>query len=333
MLLLNTCMVRLTVSAIWVPLTAAVTSGVWQFPQFAVPSLRALVGEGFDVAAVVTQPDAPQGRSRSKLIPPPVKVAAEAEDLTVFQPEKPTDGAFLLRLRDLKPDIGVVIAYGHILKPELLELPRRGMVNVHPSLLPALRGAAPIEWTIIRGHDTTGVTIIRLDAGMDSGPILHQIPHSVPPDVTAGELSAHLAEVGAQALIETLAMLEQSDPPPVPVPQDEERATYAPKLTREIARIDWTKEARAVDCLIRGLDPRPGAWTELNGAEIKLFNPKVNDRGTGAPGDVLSADGSLVIATGGGSVEVFEVQPAGKARMTSDDWLRGARIEPGIKFT
>ena len=236
-------------------------------------------------------------------------------------------------MRDLKPDIGVVVAYGHILKPELLELPRRGMVNVHPSLLPALRGAAPIEWTIIRGHDTTGVTIIRLDAGMDSGPILHQIPHSVPPDVTAGELSAHLAEVGAQALIETLAMLEQSDPPPVPVPQDEERATYAPKLTREIARIDWTKEARAVDCLIRGLDPRPGAWTEVNGAEIKLFNPKVNDRGTGAPGDVLSADGSLVIATGGGSVEVFEVQPAGKARMTSDDWLRGARIEPGIKFT
>src|SRR6266487_3328088 len=196
-------------------------------PEFAVPSLRALVGEGFDVAAVVTQPDAPQGRSRSKLIPPPVKVAAEAEDLTVFQPEKPTDGAFLLRLRDLKPDIGVVVAYGHILKAELLELPRRGMVNVHPSLLPALRGAAPIEWTIIRGHDTTGVTIIRLDAGMDSGPILRQIPHSVPPDVTAGELSAHLAEVGAQALIETLAMLEQSDPPPVRVPQDEARAPPA----------------------------------------------------------------------------------------------------------
>lgn len=310
-------------------------------PEFAVPSLRALVGEGFDVVAVVTQPDAPQGRSRSTLIPPPVKVAAEAEELIVFQPEKPTDGAFLVRLRDLRPDIGVVVGYGHILKPELLELPRRGMVNVHPSLLPGLRGAAPVEWAIIRGHEMTGVTIIQLDAGMDSGPILHQIPHRIEPDVTGGELSAHLAEVGAQALVETLALMEQSDPPPQAVPQDERRATFAPKLTREIARIDWTKDARAIACLIRGLDPRPGAWTELNGAELKLFNPKVNEPpfpGTGAPGEVLSTDGSLVIATGpfkdtaGGTVEIVEVQPAGKARMTTDDWLRGARLKAGTRF-
>ena len=304
-------------------------------PEFAVPSLRALVGEGFDVVAVVTQPDAPQGRSRSTLIPPPVKAAAEAEELTVFQPEKPTDGAFLLRLRELRPDIGVVVAYGHIVKPELLELPPRGMVNVHPSLLPELRGAAPIEWAIIRGHETTGVTIIQLDAGMDSGPILHKIPHRIEPDVTGGELSAHLAEVGAQALVETLAMMEQSDPPPQPVPQNEERATFAPKLTRGTARIDWTKDARAIACLIRGLDPRPGAWTELNGAELKLFNPKVNEPsfGTGAPGEVMSADSSLVIATGRGTVEIFEVQPASKARMTTDDWLRGARVKAGTRFT
>src|SRR3989442_563996 len=172
-------------------------------PEFAVPSLRALVGEGFDVVAVVTQPDAPQGRSRSKLISPPVKVAAEAEDLTVLQPEKPTDGAFLLRLRDLEPDIGVVVAYGHILKPELLELPRRGMVNVHPSLLPGLRGAAPIEWAVIRGHETTGVTIIQLDAGMDSGPILHQIPHRIPQDVTAGGDPTHPAQVGGLGIERT----------------------------------------------------------------------------------------------------------------------------------
>src|SRR6266566_7680166 len=311
-------------------------------PEFAVPALRALVGEGFDVVAVVTQPDAPQGRSRSMLISPPVKVAAESEELTIFQPEKPTDGAFLVQLRDLRPDIGVVVAYGHILKPELLELPARGMVNVHPSLLPGLRGAAPVEWAIIRGYETTGVTIIQLDAGMDSGPILHQIPHRIEPDVTAGELSAHLAEVGAQALVETLAMMAQSDPPPKPVPQDEQRATFAPKLTREIARIDWTKDARAIGCLLRGLDPRPGAWTELNGVELKLFNPKVNEPpfpGTGAPGEVLVADGSLVIATGpftdtaGGTVEIFEVQPAGKARMTTDDWLRGARLKAGTRLT
>ena len=311
-------------------------------PEFAVPSLRALVGEGFDVVAVVTQPDAAQGRSRSKLIPPPVKVAAEAEDLTTLQPEKPTDGAFLLRLRDLRPDIGVVVAYGHILKAELLELPPRGIVNVHPSLLPGLRGAAPVEWAIIRGHETSGVTIMQLDAGMDTGPILHQIPHRIPPDMTAGDLSAHLAEMGAQALVETLTMMEQSDPPPQPVPQDEERATYAPKVTREIARIDWTKDARTIGCLIRGLDPKPGAWTELNGVEIKLFNPKVKEPplpGTGAPGEILSTGDTLVIATGplkdtaGGAVEIFEVQPAGKARMTTDDWLRGARLEPGQRVT
>ena len=311
-------------------------------PEFAVPSLRALVGEGFDVVAVVTQPDAPQGRSRSKLVPPPVKVAAQAEDLPVFQPEKPAGSAFLQNLRELRPDIGVVVAYGHILKPDLLALPPRGMVNVHPSLLPGLRGAAPVEWAIIRGHETTGVSIMQLDAGMDSGPVLHQIPHRIDPDVNAGELSAHLAEMGAQALVETLAMLEQSDPPPAPVPQKEDRATFAPKLTREIAHIDWTKDARAIGCLMRGLDPRPGAWTALKGTEIKLFTPKVMEPpfpGTGAPGEILSADGTLVIATGpfkdlsGGSVEIFEVQSAGKPRMPTAEWLRGARLKAGVKFT
>jgi len=311
-------------------------------PEFAVPSLRALVGEGFDVVAVVTQPDAPQGRSRSKLIPPPVKVAAEAEDLLVLQPDKPTDPAFLKQLRDLKPDIGVVVAYGHILKPDLLALPPRGMINVHPSLLPGLRGPAPVEWAIIRGHETTGVTIMQLDAGMDSGPVLHAIPHRIGSDVTGGELAAHLAEVGAQALIETLSMMEQSDPPPQAVPQNDARATLAPKLTRETARIDWSKDARAIGCLIRGLDPRPGAWSELHGAEIKFFNPKVMEPpfpGTGAPGEILSADASLVIATGpfkdlgGGTVEIFEVQPAGKDRMPTQDWLRGARLKAGAKLT
>ena len=308
-------------------------------PGFAVPSLRALVGEGFDVVAVVTQPDAAQGRSRSTLIPPPVKVAAVAEELLVLQPAKPTDPAFLQRLRELEPQVGVVVAYGHILRPALLALPPRGMINVHPSLLPGLRGPAPVEWALIRGHEMTGVTIMQLDAGMDSGPILHQIPHRIDPDVTAGELSAHLAEMGAQALIETLALLEQSDVPPQPVPQNEARATYAPKLTRETARIDWSKDARAISGLIRGLDPRPGAWTELKGKEIKFFSPKVMETpfpGTGAPGEIISADTSLVIATGpfkdlgGGSVEILEVQPAGKERIPAGEWLRGARVTTGM---
>jgi len=301
-------------------------------PDFAVPSLRALVGEGFDVVAVVTQPDAPQGRSRSRLVPPPVKVVADAEDLTVFQPEKPTDGAFLVRLRDTRPDIGVVVAYGHILKPELLELPPRGMVNVHPSLLPALRGPAPIEWAVVNGVEETGVTIMQLDAGMDTGPILHQIRDHMDPEVTGGELSEHLAELGAQALVETLALLEQDTLRPVP--QNEALATYAPKLTREIARIDWTKDAASVTRLIRGLDPPRRSASELDGAELKLYTAR-GAVGSGTPGEILAADGRLLVAAGEGqgAVEVFEVQPAGKARMTADDWLRGARLPAGRRFT
>jgi len=300
-------------------------------PDFAVPSLRALVGEGFDVVAVVTQPDAPQGRSRSRLVPPPVKLVAEAEELLLFQPEKPTDRDFLAQLRAAGPDIGVVVAYGHILKPDLLALPPLGMVNVHPSLLPALRGPAPVEWAIVNGLEETGVTIMQLDAGMDTGPILHQIPDHVDPEVTGGELSEHLAEVGAQALIETLALLEQGGLKPVP--QDDARATLAPKLTREVARIEWSRDAASVGRLIRGLDPRPGAWTELDGTEVKLFEARVTE-GRGTAGEVLTADGGLRIATGGGgAVEVQEVQPAGKARMAAGDWLRGARLAAGRRFT
>src|SRR5438093_1453456 len=203
-------------------------------PEFAVPSLEALLGEGFDVVAAGTQPDKPQGRSRSTAVPPPVKTAAEAEDVPVLQPERPSDPAFLERLRALAPDVGVVVAYGHILKPDLLALPPRGMVNVHPSLLPALRGPAPVEWAIVNGVEETGVTIMQLDAGMDTGPILHQIPDHVDPDVTGGELSEHLAEVGAQALIETLALLEQGDLRAVP--QDDALATLAARRGGRLAR-------------------------------------------------------------------------------------------------
>src|SRR6266571_8460179 len=213
-------------------------------PEFAVPSLEALLGEGFDVLAAVTQPDRPRGRSRSTPQPPPVKVAAEEEDVPVLQPERPTDPTFVARLRALAPDIGVVVAYGHILKPDLLAIPRQGMVNVHPSLLPELRGAAPIAWAIINGLEKTGVTIMQLDAGMDSGPILHQIPEDLPADITGGELSLHLAEVGAEALVEALALLEQGAIRPRP--QDSSRATYAPKLTRQTPHLDWSAPAERV---------------------------------------------------------------------------------------
>src|SRR6266571_1011761 len=242
-------------------------------PEFAVPSLRALLGEGFDVLAAVTQPDRPQGRSRSQVVPPPVKVEAEAEAIPVLQPERPTDRDFLDRLRELAPDVGVVVAYGHILKPELLRLPPRGMVNVHPSLLPELRGAAPVEWAILNGVAKTGVSIMQLDEGLDSGPVLLQIAHTIEPD-----------EPGER-----------------------------------VAR------------LIRGLDPKPGAWTELAERELKLFDVQVSDR-RGPPGEVLAADGRLLIATGSGAVAVAEVQPAGKARMPVADWVRGRGVTAGQRF-
>jgi methionyl-tRNA formyltransferase len=300
-------------------------------PEFAVPSLRALVGEGFDVRAVVTRPDRPQGRSRSTAVAPPVKVAALAEGLEVLQPERPTDPDLMHRLRQLAPDVGVVVAYGHILKPDLLAIPRRGMVNVHPSLLPELRGAAPVEWAILNGDETTGVTIMQLDAGMDSGPILHQLPHHIVPGTTGGELSEHLAEMGAQALIEALALWEQDGLKLVP--QDHTRATHAPKLTREIARIDWTKPAITIARQIWALDPKPGAWAMLGAAEVKLFDGHVvEQQGGGAPGEVLQADTRLLIACGEGSLEVDEVQPAGKERMPAADWIRGRGVSVGQKF-
>ena len=298
-------------------------------PEFAVPSLEALLGEGFDVAAVVTRPDKPQGRSRSTLVPSPVKAAAQEEDLPVLQPERPSTPEFLEEIRRLAPDVGVVVAYGHLLKPELLAIPKRGMVNVHPSLLPELRGAAPVEWAILRGLENTGVTIMQMTAGLDSGPILLQLPHRIPNDVTRGELSVHLAEMGAQALVEALALMEQDMLRPVP--QEETRATYAPKITRETARIRWDAGPDAVMRATLGLDPKPGAWTTLDGQEIKLFHAHVGE-GSGTPGTVLRTDDQFVVAAGAGAVVVEEVQPTGKSRMTAAEWIRGRGVAVGQQF-
>ena len=298
-------------------------------PEFAVPSLEALLGEGFDVLAAVTQPDKPQGRSRSTAVPSPVKIAAEAEDVPVLQPERPSDPAFLERLRALAPDVGVVVAYGHILKPDLLALPRHGMINLHPSLLPELRGAAPVEWSILNGLKQTGVTIMQMEEGLDSGPVLLQIPHDIDPDVTGGELSEHLSEMGAQALVEALALFGTNGL--TPHAQEHARATYAPKLTRDSAHIRWTDPAERVARMIRALDPKPGAWTELDGREVKLFGARVVEEG-GAPGEVRTADDGLRIAAGQGAVLVDQVQPAGKARMAAAEWLRGRGARAGQRF-
>jgi methionyl-tRNA formyltransferase len=203
------------------------------------------------------------------------------------------------------------------------------MVNVHPSLLPELRGAAPVEWAILNGLEHTGVTIMQMEAGLDSGPILLQIPHDIDPDVTGGELSEHLSEMGAQALVEVLALLETNGLKPFL--QDAARATYAPKLTRETARIRWTESAERIARAVRALDPKPGAWTQLEGREVKLFGARVVEA-QGLPGEVRTTDDGLLITAASGAVAVDEVQPAGKPRMSAADWVRGRGVEEGQRF-
>jgi methionyl-tRNA formyltransferase len=298
-------------------------------PAFAVPSLRALLHGHFTVAGVVTQPDKPQGRSRSELFPPPVKVTAQAAQIPVLQPVRPVGDVFTASLRRLEPDLGVVVAYGHILRPEVLSLPPRGMINVHASLLPRHRGAAPIQQAILAGDSQTGITIMQMEEGLDSGPVLHHVMTPIEPDDTAGSLSARLADLGAAALVEALSLL--SGGLARPQPQDHTQATYAPKLDRELARLDWERDAAALVRQIRAFDPAPGAWANLNDLTLKLFGAK-EAPGSAKPGTVLEAGGRLVIAAGSGAVAVSEVQPAGKSRLPVEAWVRGRGISVGQRL-
>ncbi|HEX7024649.1 MAG TPA: methionyl-tRNA formyltransferase [Gemmatimonadales bacterium] len=295
-------------------------------PAFAVPSLAALLAEGAQVVGVVTRPDKPQGRSRSTLVPSPVKLLAERHHLPLLQPERPAGDVFLAALRQWQPELGVVVAYGHILRPDVLSLPTRGMINVHASLLPGLRGAAPIQWSILRGDAETGITILQMDRGMDSGPILHQSATPIGQHETGGELSERLAALGAVTLIEALALMRLGLLKPRA--QDPALATLAPKIDRTMTRVDWTEEAAAVCRRIRAFDPEPGAWTTLDGSELKLFGVRPA-AGSGSPGEVLATTPALRVATASGAVDIATVQPAGKPRMPADAWARGrpARAE------
>lgn len=304
----------------------------WGTPEFAVPSLRALQEEGHAVLAVVTQPDRPAGRGRS-LRPSPVKQEAEREGIPVLQPERPRDDEFISEIRALEPDLSVVAAYGHILSDEVLAVPRLGSINVHASLLPELRGAAPVNWAIIRGHSHSGVTIMRMVGELDAGPILYRVATPLPDDIRAGELYAMLSEMGAIGLIEALAQMEAGAI--TEAEQIHDRATYAPKLGRADARIDWTLDAVSLDRWIRGCDPWPAAWSELNGAPVQMFAPRTEASVSEQPaGTVLDADPRLGIriATGDGTLWVDEVKPAGRARMTSGAWVAGRGVEEGDRF-
>jgi methionyl-tRNA formyltransferase len=324
----------------------------WGTPVFAVPSLRALDDEGFEVVGVVTQPDRPKGRGR-RLAPSPVKEVALAAGFPVLTPERPRGDTFLDEIRDLGADLSVVVAYGHILRREVLDVPPMGSINVHASVLPELRGAAPINWAIARGYETTGITVMRMAEAMDAGPILHIVEEPILADETASELSVRLSELGAEALVEALTLL--SSGVLGEVEQDHHKATFAPKVDRETARVDWSRPAREIAWHIRGMDAVPGAWSELDGAPVKLFRPGVigseeldtdvpGPAGNGGrpgpydtpgPGTVLAADeelGVLVAAGDGAAVSLGEVQPPGKRRMRSRDWIHGRGVEPGQRF-
>ena len=304
----------------------------WGTPEFATSALRALLGEGFDVVGVVTQPDKPVGRSRSALQPPPVKEIALEEGLTVLQPLKPRGEEFLAQLRELEPDISVVVAYGHILPREVIELPKFGTINIHASLLPKLRGAAPIQAAIREGLPETGVTIMRMVQALDAGPMILKVTTPILDDETGGELAVRLSEMGALACIEALALIELGRAEEEP--QDDGEATYAPKIDRVSTRIDWRTDALNIGRVIRAFDPRPGALTTLRGQDVKLFGARPSPHDTRElPGTVVDVtEEGMTVACGGGCIKVLALQPAGKKRMTPLEWSRGRGFAAGDRF-
>lgn len=301
----------------------------WGTPEFAEPPLRALIGEGFDVVGVVTQPDKPQGRSR-EIIPSPVKKIATEEEIPLFQPKSARDPELLETLGALKPDISIVVAYGHILPKKIIDLPPKGTLNIHASLLPALRGAAPIQAAIKQGLTEAGVTVMRVVPALDAGPILLQTATQVFEDETYGELQERLSELGALALVEALTLISLGEWNEIV--QNDSRATYAPKITRESSRIDWNASALEVSRLIRASDPKPGAFTKTPKGDVKMFGPKAMDGITGKPGEVLKATGELVVACGLDALRISEVQPSGKSRMSAHEWVRGRGTAVGDRY-
>jgi methionyl-tRNA formyltransferase len=301
----------------------------WGTPEFAAPSLRALIGEGFEVVGVVTQPDKPQGRAR-EIIPSPVKAIALEEEIPIFQPKNARDRELLKNIEEMKPDVSVVVAYGHILPQAIIDVPALGTLNIHASLLPLLRGAAPIQAAIRQGFTETGVTIMRVVQALDAGPILLQARSPILEDETYGELRERLAELGALTLIETLSLLSIGKPRETE--QDDSRATYAPKVTRDSSKIDWSRSALEISRLIRASDPTPGAFTTTPKGDVKMFGPKVMDGIHGKPGEVLKITGELVIACGTDALRIAEVQASGKQRMTAHDWVRGRATAVGERY-
>lgn len=296
-------------------------------PEFAVPTLEALVKE-HNVSAVVTQPDKPKGRGK-KMMFSAVKEKALEYGLTVYQPEKVKDSDFVQVLKELAPDIMVVVAFGQILSEEILNIPKYGCINVHGSLLPEYRGAAPIQWSIIHGREYGGVTTMYMAKGLDSGDMILKAQEKIRDDDTYGSLYDRLSVIGADLLIKTLELIESGEAPRTP--QNEAEATAAPMITREMERINWNDRADNIVNLIKGLNPQPVAHTLLKGEKLKIWFAEKEGKGyTGTPGEIVDVrKKDFVVMTADGAVAVKEVQAQGGKKMTTDAYMRGHAIDKG----
>lgn len=296
-------------------------------PDFAVPCLAALLEAGHEVAGVFTQPDKPKGRGH-KLAAPPVKELALQKGIPVWQPQKLRDGEALAVLRELAPELLVVVAYGRILPKEILDLPQYGCINVHGSLLPKYRGAAPIQWSVLNGDAIAGVTTMYLAEGMDTGDMIYRQETPIGAEETSEELYARLAPMGAALLIETVAAIAAGNAPRIP--QDDAQASHAPMLTREMAELDFHLPAERVHHLICGLNPWPVARTTLEGSPLKVYRSRLVS-GTGEPGEIID-EKQLIVACGTGAIALAEIQTEGGKRLPAADYLRGHPVKRGEKL-
>ena len=296
-------------------------------PDFAVPCLEELIKAGHEIVGVFTQPDKPVGRKRV-MTPPPVKVCAEKNGITVYQPDSVRTEEALSLMKELNPDCVVVVAYGKIIPSEMLKLPKLGFVNVHGSLLPKYRGAAPIQWSIIDGEKKTGVTTMQMDDGIDTGDMLEVSETEIGENETAGELFDRLAEMGGKLIVSSLSKLEKGEL--TPIPQDHEKSNYAKIISKEMALIDFNMSAENVFNLIRGFNPWPIAYTIIGDKRLKVFAAEKIGSVNGKSGEVVSSDGTLTVAFGDGNgLKFTDVQLEGSKRMSATEMLKGRPIEKG----
>jgi methionyl-tRNA formyltransferase len=302
-------------------------------PEAAVPSLEALAASPHDVVAVVTRPDARAGRGRS-LVASPVKARAQELGIEVLTPDRPRDEDFLARLREIAPDACPVVAYGALIPQVALDIPTHGWINLHFSLLPAWRGAAPVQRAVMAGDEVTGASTFLIEAGLDTGPVFGHMTETIRPRDTAGDLLDRLSRAGAGLLVATMDGIE--DGSLVPVPQSGDGVSLAPKLEVADAEVRWDVPAVAVDRLVRGCTPAPGAWTTFRGERLKLAPLTIDAAYAGgslAAGEVAAGKRDVHVGTASGVVRLGDVQPHGKKVMAAADWARGVRIEPGERFT